>query len=268
MTSPPKRVVVLDWALAETLVSIGVKPVGVADAKGYRQWVEIPKLPQSVVDVGSRTEPNLELIAQLKPDLIIASNHLSLVYQQLSKIAPTKIYTIYDNNKSPYLNAKRITLALGKLFHRSKQANSVVSETEQVLKDDKRVIQEKGKNNKPVLFVRFINDNTVRIHGKGALINSVASAMGLTNVWTKPTNLWGFTTVGVPVLAQYQDANIVILGPLSSQQKTFLQHSALWNAMKFVKQDSVYTLPAIWTFGGLIDVQRFSQNITKAFTHL
>ncbi|HCT5143128.1 TPA: Fe(3+)-hydroxamate ABC transporter substrate-binding protein FhuD, partial [Klebsiella pneumoniae] len=58
----PQRVVALEWLPAELLLALGVTPYGVADIPNYRLWVNEPALPDSVIDVGLRTEPNLELL--------------------------------------------------------------------------------------------------------------------------------------------------------------------------------------------------------------
>ncbi len=63
----PQRVVALEWLPAELLLALGVTPYGVADIPNYRLWVNEPALPDSVIDVGLRTEPNLELLTQMKP---------------------------------------------------------------------------------------------------------------------------------------------------------------------------------------------------------
>ncbi|MGB3760615.1 MAG: ABC transporter substrate-binding protein, partial [Rivularia sp. (in: cyanobacteria)] len=66
----PSRVVALGWVYVEDLLALGIQPVGVADIEGYQKFVNIqPQLAASVVDVGTRAEPNLEAIAQLEPDL-------------------------------------------------------------------------------------------------------------------------------------------------------------------------------------------------------
>ncbi len=39
---------------------VGIVPYGVADTINYRLWVSEPPLPESVIDVGLRTEPNLD----------------------------------------------------------------------------------------------------------------------------------------------------------------------------------------------------------------
>ncbi|VFS66226.1 Iron(III)-hydroxamate-binding protein fhuD [Raoultella terrigena] len=72
-TVDPQRIVALEWLPVELLLALGVVPYGVADIPNYRLWVNEPALPDSVIDVGLRTEPNLELLTQMNPSYIVWS---------------------------------------------------------------------------------------------------------------------------------------------------------------------------------------------------
>lgn len=259
----PKNVVALDWALTETVLSLDVELQGVADVKGYQQWVVEPALNQIVTDVGSRREPNIELLSELKPDVILISNHMAAAYQQLNKIAPVLVFTIYNEQKKPLQSAESITRSLGTLFDKQQRAEQVISETQQILRANGDRVKARNSSAKSLLFARFINDKTLRIHSQGSLADATIKAMGLENDWQEPTNLWGFTTAGIEKLAEHQQSNVMIFGPVKPEERQALQNSPLWQAMAFTRTDSVYELPAIWTFGGLIAAQRFSHNITE-----
>ncbi|MCG9692578.1 iron-siderophore ABC transporter substrate-binding protein [Vibrio sp. Isolate22] len=262
----PKKVVALDWVLSETVLSLGVELEGIADAKGYQQWVVKPELNQGVTDVGSRREPNLELLTKLKPDVILISEHMAAAYHQLNKIAPVLVYSVYSQKKQPIESATAITLSLGKLFDQEQRAQQIIADTKQRLHDNGEKIQTAGNADKPLIFARFINDKTLRIHSQGSLAQATIQAMGLKNDWQEPTNLWGFSTTGVVRLAEHQQTNVMLFGPLTENEKNQLTQSALWQAMEFTRTDSVYELPSIWTFGGLIAAQRFSDHITELLT--
>lgn len=252
----PKKVVALDWVLTETVLSLGIELEGVANISGYQQWVAEPHLNADAIDVGSRREPNLELLSNIKPDVILISKHLAAAYEPLSKIAPVLVYSVYSEDKQPLESAKRITRSLGKLFDKEQQAEQVIAQTDQRLAANGAKITSAGKAEKPLLFARFINDKTLRIHSEGSLAQDTINAMGLKNDWQEPTNLWGFTTTGTEKLAEHQKANVMIFGPLSQEERQQLTQSPLWQAMEFSRTDSVYELPAIWTFGGLLAAQR------------
>lgn len=85
LDKPAQRVVVLEWTFTEDLVALGVQPVGNADNANYKVYVTPEAaLDSSVVDVGTRNEPNLEAIAALKPDLIISNvDGNEAIYEQL-----------------------------------------------------------------------------------------------------------------------------------------------------------------------------------------
>ncbi len=262
----PKKVVALDWVLTETVLSLGIELEGVADTSGYRQWVVEPSLNSAVVDVGSRREPNLELLSDIKPDVILISKHMSAAYEQLNKIAPVLVYSAYTEDKQPLESAKAITLSLGKLFNKQQQALTIIEQTEARLVANGKRIVAAGNANKPLLFARFLNDKTLRVHSQGSLAQATIDIMGLKNDWNEQTNLWGFTTAGTEKLAEHQKANVMLIGPFKQQELTQITQSPLWQAMEFARTDSVYVLPAIWTFGGLIAAQRFSDHITEQLT--
>ena len=69
----PNRIVALEWLPVELLLALGIVPYGVADTINYRLWVSEPPLPDSVIDVGLRTEPNLELLTEMKPSFMVWS---------------------------------------------------------------------------------------------------------------------------------------------------------------------------------------------------
>lgn len=68
-----QRIVALEWLPVELLLALGITPYGIADIPNYKLWVSEPPLPDSVIDVGLRTEPNLELLTEMKPSFLLWS---------------------------------------------------------------------------------------------------------------------------------------------------------------------------------------------------
>ena len=95
----PTKIVTLYQGATDVAVAMGIKPVGVVES-----WAEAPVYNymknelDGVAIVGQETQPNLEEIAKLKPDLIIASKvRHEEIYDQLSQIAPTVAHeTVFD----------------------------------------------------------------------------------------------------------------------------------------------------------------------------
>ncbi len=87
----PERVVTLFQSATDTALQLGVTPVGAVESWVEQPWyLYIREQMEGVTNVGSETQPNLEEIIALDPDLIIAakSRHED-IYEQLSAIAPT-----------------------------------------------------------------------------------------------------------------------------------------------------------------------------------
>jgi iron complex transport system substrate-binding protein len=86
----PQRIISLHPATLGNLLSLGVKPIG--STTGYQES-EFPKHLENKIDgiqlLGDVTQPNLEKILKLKPDLIINLSDDKSIYPILSKIAPT-----------------------------------------------------------------------------------------------------------------------------------------------------------------------------------
>ncbi|MBU8908916.1 ABC transporter substrate-binding protein [Desertibacillus haloalkaliphilus] len=87
----PEKVVILTNEGTEALLALGVTPVGAVTSWTGDPWYEhISEDMEGVQELGTESEPNLEAIAALQPDLIIGNKmRQEAVYEQLSAIAPT-----------------------------------------------------------------------------------------------------------------------------------------------------------------------------------
>jgi iron complex transport system substrate-binding protein len=90
VAASPQRVVVLDTSELDNALALGIVPVGapVAEALEYQGYLAEQLV--GIADTGAISEPNLEAILALKPDLILGSKQrYEAIYPQLSAIAPT-----------------------------------------------------------------------------------------------------------------------------------------------------------------------------------
>ncbi len=114
----PSRVVALEFSFADALAAVDLAPVGIAD-DGNRARIQ-PVLQDIIGDdwtsVGSRKTPSLEVIAALRPDLIIADKtRHEAIYPTLSQIAPTVVYDSLTGDYAAVIEeATRIGAAVGK----------------------------------------------------------------------------------------------------------------------------------------------------------
>ncbi|MEH3078804.1 MAG: ABC transporter substrate-binding protein [Quadrisphaera sp.] len=86
----PQRVVVLEPVQLDTAVALDVVPVGAAVVSATAGVPAYLGVGDRVEPVGTVSEPDLEAIAALAPDLILGTEaRHSKLYDQLSQIAPT-----------------------------------------------------------------------------------------------------------------------------------------------------------------------------------
>ncbi|WP_269581349.1 ABC transporter substrate-binding protein [Roseibium sp. Sym1] len=87
----PKRVVVLTNEGTEALLALGVVPVGAANSwNGDPWWAHITDAMAGAEPVGKESAVNLEMVAALEPDLILANKQRhEEIHPQLTAIAPT-----------------------------------------------------------------------------------------------------------------------------------------------------------------------------------
>ena len=258
------RIAVIDWGLTETLLGLGITPLAVAQTEGYRRWVMQPELPASVVDLGLRVEPNLELLSQLKPELILITPQFESSRAQLERIAPVHTLAIYTEQAEAYIGAQRVARELAALLGRQLEAEALIQRVDERLE---RIRQRMAGMAMPPLYVMaFLDERHVRLFGKQSIYQGVLDRVGLRNAWTGPTNYWGFSQQGIERLAEEPEAALLYLHPLPPGVREGLADSALWQRLPAVREQRLYDLPPVWSFNGLLAAERFAVLLEERLT--
>lgn len=102
----PKRIVILDNLYGEILDPLDITPVGAttgqADSQEFSTLFKKQYKDAKVVSVGWQGNPDLDKIAELKPDLILMTGEQEDLYEKLSEIAPTVGYQINTDENWDY----------------------------------------------------------------------------------------------------------------------------------------------------------------------
>ncbi|MGH3466172.1 MAG: iron-siderophore ABC transporter substrate-binding protein [Thermocrispum sp.] len=129
----PERIVTLGLSDQDAVLALGVKPVGAVDwfkEEPYGKWPWTKKLwgDQPPKIVGERDEYQMEKIAELKPDLILAqySGMKKEQYETLSEIAPV---IAQPKDYEPYLAPWQVmTKQIGKAMGKTEQVDKLIGE--------------------------------------------------------------------------------------------------------------------------------------------
>jgi len=273
LEAPAQRVVVLEWVYAEDLVALGLEPVGVSDTTGYAKWVAAAPLGASVADVGTRQEPNLEAIAELKPDLIIGVQFRhEAIYEQLSAIAPTLLFNPYPADFAGQHDEMLATFeAIAAATGRAEQGVEVLAELEAHYTEAASTLSGAGLDVATFVLMQGYSAQeapVMRLFTDNALAVQILEAIGLDNAIESDPQLYGFIEADVEGLVPYGDAHLIyIVQDDDNIVDEFFQTNPIWSELGFVQEDRTHALGGdAWTFGGPLSAKVIVDRVVALLT--
>ncbi len=258
-TGPPERVAVLNWGLAQTLIALDIEPVAVADISGYRKWVGRPVLPAGTVDLGRRIEPNLDVLAGTKPDLILMSSYYNRARERLKSIAATETLSIYQPDSDALERSLEIAERLAATLDRDSEMERLRADFDRAVTD----LRDRTDAGDSVYVVRFRDGDHVQVFGAPGLFDGVLQRAGLTNAWQGQANFWGFAMIPIERLDAAAD-HLVVVEPVPRRAERMMADSPIWQALPAVRQGDVHRLEPIWSFGGVPSAIHFADRLGAA----
>ncbi|MFR2522514.1 MAG: ABC transporter substrate-binding protein [Streptococcus salivarius] len=162
----PKRIVILDNLYGEILDPLHITPVGAttgqADSQEFSTLFKKQYKDAKVVSVGWQGSPDLDKIAELKPDLILMTGEQEDLYDELSEIAPTVGYQINTDENWDY---HETSLKVAEIFDKRdemKKDLDRVDAREAVFAEN---VKAKFGNQK-LMYLR-VTDNDIRYYAYG-----------------------------------------------------------------------------------------------------
>lgn len=260
LDAPAKRVAVLEWQQIEDTLTLCVTPVAVADVEGYTTWDTAEKLPEGVVDVGTRQEPNLDALFATDPDLVIveATSADDEVIGQLEAYGVPVLATIGADAADPIAKMLATFDLIAQATGREERATVVKDEFDASLDAAKGTLADAGlATDEFVFFDGWIDGGNVSLRpfGQGSLIGEIGEELGLKNAWTGEVDAaYGLGMTDIEGMLAVGDANLLHTGTVGDTSDEFLaalQGNSVWQSIPAVAEDRVYAFPAgIWTFGG------------------
>ncbi len=257
----PQRIVALEWLPVELLLALGVTPYGVADIPNYTLWVNEPRLPESVIDIGLRTEPNLELLTQMKPSYLVWSAGYGPSEEKLARIAPGRGFAFSDGKK-PLANARKSLTEMAQLLNLESAARQHLDHFDSVIDSFKPRFA--GRGDRPLLMVTLLDARHMLVFGNNCLFQEVLDRYGIKNAWEGEMTFWGSTAVGIDRLAAFKDVDVLCFDHGNEREMQTLMATPLWQAMPFVRQQCVKRVPAVWFYGATLSAMHFARVLDSA----
>ena len=162
----PKRIVILDNLYGEILNPLDITPVGAttgqADSQEFSTLFKKQYKDAKVVSVGWQGSPDLDKIAELKPDLILMTGEQEDLYDELSEIAPTVGYQINTDENWDY---HETSLKVAEIFDKRDEMKKDLDR----LDAREAVFAENVKakfGNQKLMYLR-VTDNDIRYYAYG-----------------------------------------------------------------------------------------------------
>ncbi|MBD8514551.1 iron-siderophore ABC transporter substrate-binding protein [Photobacterium sp. CAU 1568] len=258
LTEQPQRVVVLNWDLAEQVLELDVTPVGMPNISGYQEWVVQPAVPAGVADIGTRTEPNLEKIAELKPDLILAASPQKDLIPRLEALAPVLYYETYSQSLSSAEAAIANFRQLATVFDQEALAEQKLTAMSERFTELKNQLNQAFNGESPsVVAMRFANQTSVYIYGQNSTTNYALEQLGLTPAMPLPATEWGIVQKRLTDLQKAGSSYVLYFRPFNEEKQ--LQRSVIWNAMPFVRAKHVNSVTSVWNYGGAMSIRYIAE---------
>lgn len=262
----PARVVSLYQGATDTAVALGIDPVGVVES-----WTEKPMYRylrqdlQEVTYLGLETQPDLERIAWLSPDLIVgARNRHRAIYPLLTRIAPTVIPgNVYD--------FKALLELMAKATGRTARGEELLAQWQTRVEDFRARIQRKLGEQWPqeVAILSFRADHA-RIYYDG-FARTVLDELGFAAPADHRKEGWGIKlTSQESIPAMDAEAVFIFMEDDPTVQQTYDTWSShpLWKNLKAVRKNEIYQVdPVTWNMGaGIIAANRMLDELYRHYS--
>ncbi|WGY45807.1 iron-siderophore ABC transporter substrate-binding protein [Vibrio sp. ABG19] len=249
VVSGVNRVITLFQGATDSAVALGIRPVGVVDS-----WAETPTYDylrealQGVQHLGLETQPNLEKIVALKPDLIIgARSRHEKIYPQLQQIAPTVLTdNVYDFQR---------TLALtGVATGREAMAQALWQQWQHNVTVFRQQLASRYSDWPLTASVLDIRADHLRLYLRDSFAGQVLSSIGF-RLPAVPNASWGIKIKSKETLPS-ADADVFFVIKDSDQPAVVHNYDAwrthpIWKVLKAPRMNQVYEVNKVsWLLSG------------------
>ncbi|OKH42894.1 iron siderophore-binding protein [Calothrix sp. HK-06] len=262
----PQRIIVTDQESLEIAVALGFQPVGAVKANivGSKERILAKKI-ENITYLGKESQPNLEKMVKLQPDLILGLGIDGQGYRLYSKIAPT---LTFDFNHAAWKKDLRL---IAQALNRIEQADKLLFQYENKVKGIQELFKNKLKNTDISVSRFYAGWNFTQFQTPLSFSGSILQEIGFAvpkqqNQLLKQKYSDGtYVTVSKEKM-ELIDADIlfVALDPGSEKNFNKYRNNPLWQTLHVVKNQRVYTVDSgHWIFGSILSANAILDDLLQ-----
>lgn len=264
----PVRVVALDNTSFETLRDWGITPVavpkGLLPGTGFEDWID----DESILDIGTHREPNLELVSEADPDLIIGGYRFASVQEDLESIAQTIDIAGSEEAADGYIaSLKTQTTSLGEIFQKQDEAAALNAALDTA--SDEAAAATDGET----VFLAIVNGG--KIDNAAERIGRILEPLNLTDVFAgEAGDIHGDSGLAPETIAQANPDWMIVLDrdaaagtADAAPAKAVIDATEAFAETTFAQNDQIiYLDPQFYTREGIQSYTQAFDQITAAFS--
>lgn len=254
MKNTPKKIVTLELSFVDSLNALGIKPIGISDDNKKDMITKLVGQEMEYTSVGTREQPNLEVISSLQPDLIIAdAERHKGIYKDLQKIAPT---IVLKSRESTYQENLDSFKTIAKAVNKEDAAEKRLSEHEKTIKELKSKLT---VDSNMTVLPAVVRDTSFQAHTSSSYDGELLERMGLKNAIQQKQP---HAEMNLEQLVEI-DPDVLLLANNEGKLLTDeWKDNPLWKDLKAVKNGQVYSVDRdLWTrYRGVVSAEAIAKD--------
>lgn len=259
-TDVPERIITTSVPLAEMLDLIGVTPIGVPTSTN-----PLPEAFTTIQQIGSPMAPDLEVVTDLQPDLILGAKSLqSSLDKSLEGIDLTTAYLPTDSFDDLKLSFK----ALGVYFDREEEMNKVLTD---ILNKENELV-ELGKDKElPSVMLMIGTADSFMVMSETSYLGSLVNRLGADNIATsvlKVTDRYSPINMEDVVVADPDIILVLASGDHGASEEMFqkeVESNTTWTKLSAYQNDNIHILD--YDIFGVTSISNVEQALTEVATY-
>ncbi len=228
LQKPAERIVSIAPNITETIFALGKGNLLV----GRTDYGDFPAAASSVQSIGSLTEPNIEKIAELMPDIVIASTHFRK--ESSDKLKKLSIKVLILKEDKTFDGVYETIRDIAKISGADKAGETLITKMQKKVHSVEKAVQ--GKPKPKVYYVIGFGEYGDYTAGGDTFIGQMISMAGGNNIASKVKG-WSYNLESIIAA----DPDIIICSKYWNTKKNLIKANG-YKELRAVKQDHVFEI--------------------------